>query len=137
MDDVEVNFTAAVNDTPTSSPRNLFQYVILAFSFLSAISCAMILVTYSMFKELRSLPGKILMNLASALLVTSSLTVLSLFVADKILVCRALAVILHYAHVAETSVLSFEIARTLHQVYHAWLVVLRLWNYLDCYHTLS
>ena len=124
MNDVEVNFTAAENGTTASSkqPIPIQVFVILAFSFLSAISCAMILVTYGMFKELRSLPGKILMNLASALLVASSLTVLSLFVADKILVCRALAVILHYAYVAEffwTSVLSFEIARALHQVYHA------------------
>ena len=85
MDDVEVNFTAeinftaAVNDTSTSStqPIPIRFFIILAFSFLSAISCAVILVTYSMFKELRSLPGKILMNLASALLVASSLTVLS------------------------------------------------------------
>ena len=124
MNDVEVNFTAAENGTTASSkqPIPIQFFVILAFSSLSAISCAVILVTYGMFKELRSLPGKILMNLASALLVASSLTVLSLFVADKILVCMALAVILHYAYVAEffwTSVLSFEIARALHQVYHA------------------
>ena len=93
-------------------------YIISLFSFLSLLGCVAILLTYSLFKELRSLPGKILMNLASAILVASLFTLSSLFVVDNVAVCRAVAVILHYTYTAEfiwMSVFSFEIARALRQ----------------------
>ena len=114
----------------TWSSQPIF-YVVLSFSLLSLIGCLMILVTYCLFKELRSLPGKILMNLASAILIASLLTIISLFVdipddpCISSLVgttdpwpCVAISVFLHYAYLSEffwMSAMSFEIARTLRQ----------------------
>ena len=114
-------------------------YIIGLFSFLSLLGCVAILLTYSLFKELRSLPGKILMNLASAILVASLFTLSSLFVVDNVAVCRAVAVILHYTYTAEfiwMSVFSFEIARALHQANavmirtSAWMEKLGFLSYL-------
>ena len=93
-------------------------YIIPLFSFLSFLGCLAILLTYSLFKELRSLPGKILMNLASAILVASVLTIVSLFVVDERPVCKTVAILLHYTYTCEffwMSALSFEIAWALHR----------------------
>ena len=109
MENGSENATAADEEIP---PQVYF------IGFLSLLGCVAILLTYSLFKELRSLPGKILMNLASSILVASLFTLSSLFVVDNVAVCRAVAVILHYTYTAEfiwMSVFSFEIARALHQ----------------------
>ena len=93
-------------------------YIISVFSFLSLTGCVAILLTYSLFKELRSLPGKILMNLAAAIPIASIFTLASLFVVEKLAVCKTIAIILQYTYTAEfiwMSVLSFEIARALRQ----------------------
>ena len=115
------------NNTTVSDYSML--YVVLSFSLLSLIGCLMILVTYCLFKELRSLTGRILMNLASAILIASLLTIISLFLAipeDPCISslvgttepCVAISVFLHYAYLSEffwMSAMSFEIARTLRQ----------------------
>ena len=91
-------------------------YIICVFSLLSFFGCLAILLTYSLFKELRSTPGKILMNFASAILVASVLTIASLFVVNVRPVCKTVAILLHYTYTCEffwMSVLSFEIARAL------------------------
>ena len=130
MENGSENATAADEEIP---PQVYF------ISFLSLLGCVAILLTYSLFKELRSLPGKILMNLASAILVASLFTLSSLFVVDNVAVCRAVAVILHYTYTAEfiwMSVFSFEIARALHQANavmirtSAWMEKLGFLSYL-------
>ena len=113
-----VNATGELENATSATDIPAQVYVIFSFSFLSLLGCLAILLTYSLFKELRSLPGKILMNLASAILVASALTLVSLFVVDERSVCKTIAVLLHYSYTSEfcwMSVLSFEIARALHQ----------------------
>lgn len=113
----EVNCSSVENNaTAEELPPQV--YIISLFSFLSLIGCVAILLTYSLFKELRSLPGKILMNLATAILVASIFTLSSLFVVEKLAVCKTIAIILQYTYTAEfiwMSVLSFELARALRQ----------------------
>ena len=102
--------------TPEEVPPQV--YIISLFSFLSLLGCLATLLTYSLFKELRSIPGKILMNLASAILVASVLTIVSLFVVNERPLCKTVAILLHYTYTCEffwMSVLTFEIARALRQ----------------------
>ena len=112
------NATVSLENATTSTEIPPQVYVIVVFSFLSLLGCLAILLTYSLYKDLRSLPGKILMNLASAILIASFFTILSLFVVDERAVCKAIAILLHYTYTCEffwMSVLSFEIARALRQ----------------------
>ena len=65
---------------------------------LSVIGCVVVLLTYSLFKELRTLPGKILMNLSAAILATSLflLAGIPLFaLAEKEELCHMTAIFLH------------------------------------------
>ena len=86
---------------------------------LSVIGCVVVLFTYSLFKELRSLPGQILMNLASAILATClfllvGIPIISL--AEKDELCEATAILLHWLMLSQfswMSIMSFELARTL------------------------
>ena len=86
---------------------------------LSVIGCVVVLLTYSLFKELRSLPGQILMNLAFAILATClfllvGIPIISL--AEKDELCEATAILLHWLMLSQfswMSIMSFELARTL------------------------
>ena len=86
---------------------------------LSVIGCVVVLFTYSLFKELRSLPGQILMNLTSAILATClfllvGIPIISL--AEKDELCEATAILLHWLMLSQfswMSIMSFELARTL------------------------
>ena len=116
-DSINVPESSENATNPNAIPPQV--YVIAAFSFLSLFGCLAILLTYSLYQDLRSLPGKILMNLASAILVASFFTIVSLFVVDQRAVCKAIAILLHYAYTCEffwMSVLSFEIARALREL---------------------
>ena len=64
--------TVQVNTTIFSYPAGYLELTYIGCS-LSVIGSALVLITYSLFKELRSLPSKILMNLAFANLVTNLL----------------------------------------------------------------
>jgi hypothetical protein len=86
---------------------------------LSVIGCAVVLLTYSLFKELRTLPGKILMNLSAAILATSLflVAVIRLFaLSGKEELCHTTAIFLHWFVLSEFSwmtIMSVELARTL------------------------
>jgi hypothetical protein len=86
---------------------------------LSVIGCAVVLLTYSLFKELRTLPGKILMNLSAAILATSLFLVagIPLFaLSGKEELCHTTAIFLHWFVLSEFSwmtIMSVELARTL------------------------
>ena len=118
----EQNGTIQTNITVTffSYPAGYFILTYVGCS-LSFIGAALILLTYSLFKELRTLPSKLLMNLAVTILVTSLFILVggpitaSIRSAD---LCTSVAVILHFFFLGQfswMSVMSFEMTRTFHQ----------------------
>ena len=109
----EVNITIAY-------PAGYIALSYTAYS-LSILGSGLILLTYSLFKKLRSIPGKALMNLAAAILLTDLLLLL-----QKPLVmhfpdtidrwCAAVAIMVHACFLAQfswMSIMIFEMARTL------------------------
>ena len=119
---VEQNGTILGNITVTffSYPTGYFilTYVGCSLSFIGAI---LILLTYTLFKELRTLPGKLLMNLAITILVTSLFILIGGPITASVSntdLCTSVAVILHFFFLGQfswMSVMSFEMARTLNQ----------------------
>ena len=85
---------------------------------LSVIGCAFVLLTYSLFKELRTLPGRILMNLSATILATSAFLLVGfpLFaLSEKEELCHTTAIFLHWLVLSQFSwmtVISYELART-------------------------
>lgn len=86
---------------------------------LSVIGCTIVLLTYSIFKELRTLPGKILMNLAAAIFATCVFIMIGvpLFsLSEKEELCQTTAIILHWVVLSQFSwmtIISYELARTM------------------------
>ncbi|KAJ7371549.1 hypothetical protein OS493_024890 [Desmophyllum pertusum] len=70
----------------------LLTYIGLSLSIISLVS---VLVTYSLFKELRTLPGINLMNLSLAHLLSNLLFLGAVYVEAKV-VCTVIAILLHY-----------------------------------------
>ena len=93
-------------------------YEIITFSGcgLSLIGCFIVLLTFSLFKELRTLPSKLLMNITLTILVISFVTMLT---ASKIVgnsaVCQVVAIIDHFFILSQfmwMSVMCAEVAHT-------------------------
>ena len=88
---------------------------------LSAIGCAFVLLTYSLFKELRALPGRILMNLTAAVLATYLFLLIGNPLANatkKQEICEATAIFLHWLMLSQffwMSIMSFEMVRIMYQ----------------------
>ena len=88
---------------------------------LSLVGCMVVLLTYSLFKELRTLPGKILMNLASAILASCLFLLIGIPITAEVgkdELCEASAILLHWLMLSQfswMSVMSFELARTLYR----------------------
>ena len=118
--DFTQNGTREINVTITSySYPAAFSIVTYIGCSLSVIGCAFVLLTYSIFKELRTLPGKILMNLAAAILGTCVVLLIGIplfALADKEQLCHTTAIFLHWLVLCQFSwmtIMSFELARTL------------------------
>ena len=119
---IEQNRTIPVNITVTffSYPTGYFilTYIGCSLSFIGAV---LILLTYSLFKELRTLPGKLLMNLAVTVLITSLFILIGAPITASISnadLCTSVAVILHFFFLGQfswMSVMSFEMTRMLNQ----------------------
>ena len=88
---------------------------------LSVIGCILILLTYSLFKELRTLPSQILMHLAIAILVGILLILAGGPIGMKFKVmCTPIAILSHYiylCHFSWMSLMSTEIARNIYQAF--------------------
>ena len=118
--DFTQNSTLEINVTITEHlyPAALYIVTYIGCS-LSVIGCAFVLFTYSIFKELRTLPGKILMNLAAAILGTCVFLLIGipLFgLAEKEQLCHTTAILLNWLVLCQFSwmtIMSFELARTL------------------------
>ena len=88
---------------------------------LSVVGCVAVLLTYSLFRELRTLPGQILMNLASTILATCLFLLVGIpiaVVAEKDELCEATAMLLHWLMLSQFSwmnIMSFELLRTFYR----------------------
>ena len=88
---------------------------------LSVVGCILVLLTYSLFKELRTLPGQILMNLVSTILATCLFLLVGIpiaVVAEKDELCEATAILLHWLILSQfswMSIMSFELLRTFYR----------------------
>jgi len=119
---VEQNGTIEVNITVThfSYPTGYFILTYIGCS-LSVIGTFLILLTYGLFKDLRSLPSKLLMNLAATILMSSLFILIGGPITaafPNVNLCTSVAVILHFFFLGQfswMSVMSFEMARTFNQ----------------------
>ena len=99
------------------------EYSILAYMgcSLSVIGCILILLTYSLFKELRTLPSQILMHLAVAILIGNLLILGGVPIGQKVrIICSPVAILEHYIFLSQfcwMSLMSTEIARNLYQAF--------------------
>ena len=88
---------------------------------LSIVGCAAVLLTYSLFRELRTLPGQILMNLASTILATCLFLLVGIpkaVLAEEDELCEATAMLLHLVMLSQfswMSIMSFELLRTFYR----------------------
>ena len=89
------NGTRLVNATTVVTP---LAFIVLTYigSSLSILGSIAILLTYSIFRELRSLPSKILMNLATAFLVSDLLILLSSASPFTLEGTATMAILLHF-----------------------------------------
>ena len=112
--------TVQVNTTIFSYPAGYLELTYMGRS-LSVIGSALVLITYSFFKELRSLPSKILMNLAFANLVINLLILVGGPISQAypiVELCTSVAVALHFFFLAQfawMSIMSLEVVRKFHR----------------------
>ena len=81
----------------------------------SIFAVLVVLLTYSMFNELRTLPGKIVMNLAVALLLSQVVFLVETFQNIPDRSCAAITIILHFLYLASfcwMNVIAFDVAKT-------------------------
>ena len=111
---IEVNMTVISYSYPVG--LTVLTYV---GCFLSVVGCVIVLLTYTLFKELRTLPGKILMNLCAAILATSLFLLVGIPLiaqAKKEELCQMTAIFLHWLALSQFSwmtIMSYELARTM------------------------
>ena len=107
------NGTRLVNATTVVTP---LAFIVLTYigSSLSILGSIAILLTYSIFRELRSLPSKILMNLATAFLVSDLLILLSSASPFTLEGTATMAILLHFFMLSRfswMSLMAFESCR--------------------------
>ena len=107
------NGTLLVNATIVVTP---LAFIVLTYigSSLSILGSIAILLTYSIFRELRSLPSKILMNLATAFLVSDLLILLSSASPFTLEGTATMAILLHFFMLSRfswMSLMAFESCR--------------------------
>ena len=116
-----VNFTRNFTKTKKERGHRLqirlipasLQYLTSIGAILSFVSLILLLLTYILFPELRNLPGKIVINLASSLLMYQLFFFLAVDTSNKVR-CLAVAVLLHFftlSSFAWMNVMAFDIHR--------------------------
>ena len=113
------NFTKQFPKLTGSSKGRLyskteFNLTVVGF-VLSILALLLVLLTYSLFNELRTLPGKITMNLSVALLLSQAVFLVDMFEELSGEVCKGIAIVLHYLYLSSfcwMSVLAFDVAKT-------------------------
>ena len=90
--------TSNITVTRVSYPVGFIELTYIGSS-LSIIASTLILITYSIFKELRTLPSKLLMNLAAAFLISDVLLISSSTISQNIRsveFCSTVAIVFHF-----------------------------------------
>ena len=111
-----------------------FYLTLVGFS-LSILALLAVILTYALFEELRTLPGKIIINLAVALLLTQLVFLFDMVkdVSDNF--CTVIAVVLHYLFIASfcwMNAMAFDASRTfagkstLSMYRDLWFVILNI-----------
>ena len=103
----------------THSGRTEISVIVISYVGigLSIVCLLVVLITYSLFKELRTLPGVNLMNLCLALLAAHSMFMVAGATRVR-LFCRSIAVLLHYFNLSSfvwMSIIAFDTYRTFFQ----------------------
>ena len=112
--------TVQMNTTIFSYPVGYLELTYIGCS-LSVVGSALVLITYSLFKELCSLPSKILMNLAFANLMTNLLILVGGPISQAypiVELCTSVAIALHFFFLAQfawMSIMSLEVVRKFHR----------------------
>ena len=112
--------TVTRNTTTYSYPVGYFILTYIGCS-LSVVGCALVLLTYGLFKSLRTLPSLILMNLVTAILANNLLIIIGGPVTEafpSVELCTTVAVCLHFFFLAQFTwmvLMSFQMARTFNQ----------------------
>ena len=109
---IEGKAAVCIIPSPASSNTNDMALVVLTYVGISlSVAClSLVLVTYSLFKELRTLPGVNLMNLSISLLIAHSLFIAAGATQYR-LVCTSIAVLSHYFYLASftwMSIIAFD-----------------------------
>lgn len=102
------------------SGRNDVALVVISYVGIgiSIVCLLLVLITYSLFKELRTLPGVNLMNLCFSLLVAHSMF-MAVGATRILLLCRSIAVLLHYFYLSSfvwMSIIAFDTYRTFSRI---------------------
>ena len=110
------NGTIHVNTTVVyyTYPQGFFALTYVGCS-MSVLGCLLILFTYFLFKELRTLPTKLLMNLSAAILFSNFFILIGDLASKNVDVCTTTAILLHFFFLAQftwMTIMVFEITRT-------------------------
>ena len=115
-----------VNFTQNGTRARLYTYPpgydIITFvgCSLSCVGCCLVLVTFCLFKELRTLPSKLLVNVTFTVLATNLLTILT--VSDgtsNYIMCQAVAILLHLFMLSQFMWMTIMCAEVAHTFYLA------------------
>ncbi|KAK3730004.1 hypothetical protein QZH41_000957 [Actinostola sp. cb2023] len=106
------NFSAVYHvDAPVSKDEEVLSILTLVCMVISIIALVFVLVTYSLFTELRTPPGINLMNLSISILLAQLLWILGSGQTDTPIACTVIAVLLHYFFLVSfvwTSIIAFD-----------------------------
>ena len=136
IDEAEYILGLSVDNQPLICPNSSISLTLTMFRFfyppgysvltyigcsLSVIGNFLVLLTYSLFKELRTLPGKILMNLATAILMVDLLILVGDPISqkyDNAYLCAVVAICFRYFFLAQfvwMCIMSIEVVRKFRQ----------------------
>ncbi|KAK3747986.1 hypothetical protein QZH41_003961 [Actinostola sp. cb2023] len=96
---------------PVSKDDQVLSILTLVCMLISIIALVFVLVTYSLFTELQTLPGINLMNLSISILLAQLLWILGSGQTDTPIACTIIAVLLHYLFLVSfvwTSIIAFD-----------------------------
>ena len=95
---------------------NYFQHILTIVGLCISIVClAITILTYSLFPELRTLPGKTIMGLCITMLTAQLLVLLNRYFTVNLHICIVMAIVLHYVWLSTfiwMAVLSYDLSTT-------------------------
>jgi hypothetical protein len=108
-------FNRTVNVAKAWDYNAAFTILSVIGSLLLLLACVSLLITYALFKELRTLPGKCIMSFAAAVAITQIFFIFGPGLTENSTVCTMMGVILHFFVLSEftwSSILATDLIRT-------------------------